>query len=89
MIKMSTDILNVINAVLDYKKFVISNNYVNPKTDFDWFAETEKYYYSLPLPSGMEKSRKDFETILRYTNTKILNRLNNMESGDLQCEIWK
>lgn len=89
MVKMSTDILNVINAVLDYKKFVISNNYVDPKADFDWFTETEKYYYSLPLPSGMEKSRKDFEIILEYMNTGFLNRLNNTESVDLQYEIWK
>ena len=43
MVKMNEDILNVINAVLDYKKFIISNNYVVPKENFDWFMETESY----------------------------------------------
>ncbi len=47
MVKMNEDILNVINAVLDYKKFIISNNYVVPKENFDWFMETESYYHCL------------------------------------------
>lgn len=35
MIAMNAEILNVINAVLDYKKFSISNNFVMRKDGFD------------------------------------------------------
>lgn len=89
MVKMNEDILNVINAVLDYKKFIISNNYVEPKENFDWFTKTESYYYSLSLPDEMKKNRSDFERILGYDNTEILHKLNNTNYGDLRYEVWK
>lgn len=89
MVKMNEDILNVINAVLDYKKFIISNNYVVPKENFDWFMETESYYHSLSLPNGMKKNRSDFEKILGYDKTEILHKLNNTNYSDLHHEIWK
>lgn len=89
MVEMNIDILNVINAVLDYKKFIVSNNYVVPKEGFNWFMETEAYYHSLPLPDGMGTNRNDFERILGYDNTDILKRLNNTNYSDLHYEIWK
>lgn len=89
MVEMNINILNVINAVLDYKKFIVSNNFVMPREDFDWFMETEAYYHSLPLPDGMGKNRNDFERILEYANTEILNRLNNTNYSNLRYEIWK
>lgn len=89
MVKMNIDILNVINAVLDYKKFIVSNNYVVPKEDFNWFMEAEAYYHSLPLPYGMGRNRSDFERILGYDNTDILNRLNNTNYSDLHYKTWK
>lgn len=74
---------------IELQKFIISNNYVMPRDGFDWFLETEAYYYSLSLPDGMCKNRNDFERILEYANTEILNSLNNTNYSDLHRAMWK
>lgn len=79
--EITCEILNIINVVRDYKQFIISQNYVKPKPDFDWFKETEKYYHSLPLPEGMKANRHDFERIL-YFDTRLLQKLNNTNYDD-------
>lgn len=89
MVVMSKEILDVINTVIDYKKYICSHNFVVPKENFDWFSETEKYYHSLPLPQGMKRNRDDFEKIMSYANTKDLDRLNNTNYSDLRYTIWK
>lgn len=89
MVMMNKEILDVINSVIDYKKFICSHNAVIPKENFDWFTETEKYYHSLLLPEGMNKNRNDFERILRYANTEDLDRLNNTNYSDLHYTAWK
>ena len=81
---MNTEILNVINAVLDFKKFMVSNSLVM-KTRLDWFSLTEEYFNKLPLPDGMFHNRVTFEKILNYgRDSKLLNRLNDMEEFDLK-----
>lgn len=90
-IMITKEILDIINAVLDYKKFITSHNYVVPKEDFDWFSDTEKYYHSLPLPEGMEKNRYDFERILDYGRgfAEKLEMLNRTNYSDLHYHKWK
>lgn len=68
--KMTSDILDIIHVVLDYKKFICSQNLLVQfhKEDFDWAIETEQYYYSLNLPEGMKKNMHDFLKILTYAN---------------------
>ena len=81
---MNTEILNVINAVLDFKKFMVSNSLVM-KTRLDWFSLTEEYFNKLPLPDGMFHNRATFEKILNYgRDSELLNQLNNMEEVDLK-----
>ena len=82
-IQMSEEILNVINAVVDYKRYICSHNRLLPKEGFDWFVETEAYYYTLPLPDGLSHNRFDFEKILGYLEGVTLEQLNNTESHDL------
>lgn len=90
MMEMTKEILNVINAVRDYKRYIISDNYVMPKDNFDWFVETEKYYHSLSLPEGMRRNREDFERILNYDfHSEELRRLNNTNYNDLHFTKWK
>lgn len=89
MVVMSKEILEIINAVLAYKRFITRHNFVCPKDNFDWFSETEKYYHSLPLPEGMKKNRNDFERILSYADTEDLERLNNTNYSDLHYSVWK
>lgn len=90
MMEMTKEILNVINAVRDYKRYIISDNYVMPKDNFDWFVETEKYYHSLSLPEGMRRNREDFERILNYDfHSEELRRLNNTNYSDLHFTKWK
>lgn len=91
IVPMSKQILDVINAVITYGKFIRSHNYIVPKEDFDHVAEMEKYYHSLPLPAGMSKNRADFERILQigWYSEKELERLNKTEQSDLQNTPWK
>ena len=90
-IPMSKEILDVINAVIYYGRYIMSHNYIVPKDGFDHFAEMEKYYHSLPLPEGMSKNRADFERILQigWYSGKELERLNNTNYSDLRYVPWK
>lgn len=90
-VPMNKEILDVINAVITYGKFIRSHNYIVPKEDFDHIAEMEKYYHSLPLPPSMSKNRADFEKILQigWYSGEELERLNNTEQSDLQNTPWK
>lgn len=88
-VAMTEEILNVINAVVSYGKFVRDQNYVIPKEGFDFLAEMEKYYHSLPLPADMKKNRHDFDRILQIGwYSKELERLNNLDRSELHHERW-
>ena len=83
-IAMSSEILNIIHAVLDYKRFVLSNNMVFHKIGFDQYKETREYYNTLPLPDGLKHNHLDFERILNYEHdAEKLHILNSTETCDL------
>lgn len=86
-IRMSIEILNIIHAVLDYRRFICSHNMITKEDGFDAFAETEKYYKTLPLPKELHHNRADFEKILSYTNQQDkLDRLDNTAYSDLHYD---
>ena len=85
---MTQEILNIIHAVKDYRRWTVSNNYVCPEPDFDWFKETERYYVSFDLPEGMDKNRSDYERILAISQYD-LDRWDQMEPDELVNESWK
>ncbi len=89
-VAMTKEIMDVINAVISYGKFIRDHNYIIPQEGFDLFAEMEKYYHSLPLPDGMKKNRHDFERILQigWYSDGELERLNNIAYSDLHQERW-
>jgi len=90
MVKMSMEILNVINAVLDYKQFLISyHTFILKESNFDFIAETKKFYYSLDLPEGMNKNIGDFEAILSFKTGGYIDTLNSLEPEELEKENWK
>ena len=65
---LNREILEVCHAVLNYKKFIVSDNRVTkrvPMEKFDFYEMAEKYFYSLDLPEGLRKNRMTFERIDR------------------------
>lgn len=86
-IKMSIEILNIINAVLDYKRFIASDNMVYEREDIDLDKMVEDYYNQLPLPKELHHNKQDLEKILSYTNQqeKLL-RLDNTAYSDLHYD---
>lgn len=87
--KMSAEILNVIHAVLDLKRFVNSNNYIYPKDMKDPYEEAEIYYMNLPLPEGLMHNIIDFERILSYGKDKNrLAYLDSLEETELNKEYF-
>lgn len=98
-ITMTKEILNIINLILEYKRFICIQNYVIPKKNFNWYTETKQYYFKLPLPQELKRNTNHFKRILEYENSlddrKInhgfftkLDRLNNTDEKDLQFDIF-
>lgn len=81
---MSIEILNIINAVLDYRRFLASDNMVYKRENIDLDKMVEDYYNQLPLPRELNHNKQDLEKILSYTNQqeKLL-RLDNTAYSDL------
>ena len=88
---MTIEILDVINAVISYGKYLACHNHVIPRDEPDFVARMQKYYRALPLPEGMKRNREDFERILQigWYSSKELERLNNADANDLQKIRWK
>lgn len=88
-IKMSIDILNIINAVLDYRRFLASDNMVYKRENMDLDKMVEYYYNELPLPKELNHNKQDLERILSYTNQqeKLL-RLNDTPYSDLHYDVF-
>lgn len=87
-IKFNEEVLNVMHAVKDYKRFIISNNYIIKDKNFDWYTQTEKYYNSLPLPTGLNTSTACFNAVLHYPkevlkeiDSTTFENLHNFEFG--------
>lgn len=88
-IQMNVEILNIINATLNYQKFICSNDRIFEDDNFDWYKQTEDYYNTLPLPKGLKHSINDFEKILDYMHQQDkLDRLNNTSYSDLHYEYF-
>lgn len=87
---MTEDILNIINCVIAYKKFItIYHRDILHESEFDFIPETRKFFYTLPMPEGITQHNLTFETILSYArNDKFLNELNNTEIAELSKFNW-
>lgn len=82
--KMTNEILNIIHAVLNYKKFICSQNRLKQfhVDDFNWFDETEQYYRSLDLPEGMKHNIFCLEAILSYQTRGGMEKLDKMDNTE-------
>lgn len=84
--RMNTEILNVINAVMNYQRFICSNQRIFKNDNFDWYSETKKYFETIPLPKGLKHNRDTLEKILCYglpNRLWWLNALNGMQEEEL------
>lgn len=87
--KMNVEILNVIHAVLDFKRFVNSNNYIYPKEMQDPDEEAEAYYMNIPLPEELKHNKIDFERVLSYgKDKKRLAYLDSLDESELMKEYF-
>lgn len=92
-INMDIEILNVIHAVLDYKRFLQSYHVMMlGNKQYDTEKVAQNFYYNLEnLPTGMQKNRADFNRILDYEscNRKRLKELDSKELSQLEHYVWK
>lgn len=80
--KMNTEILNIIHDVLDFKRHVISHNFVVKNDRFNWHDQVKTYFLSLPLPAGMSHDRHTLEKILSY-DRGLLAKYDQCEAEEL------
>ena len=71
------EMLDIINLVRAYKRYIIKENNVLKKDGFDWYEETQDYYLTLPL-KGFKRNIEDFEFII-LMDEETLKELNNKE----------
>ncbi len=64
---------SIIIATKDYKKHLISyHSFVLNDKQYDWYAQTQKFYNSLPLPNEMQANLSCFEAVLSYPIERTL-----------------
>ncbi len=80
--KMNMEVLDVIHAVLAYKRFIICHDRVVAKNGFDWYDQATSYFNSLPLPDGMSHNRNTLEKILHY-DKGLLAKYDSCEAEEL------
>lgn len=89
-VRMNLYILNVIHAVLDYRRYISSHYAATMQKDTDIDADTRQYYYTLPLPFGMEKNKQDFERVMTYRfQDDLLKKMDDMSGIELSTHMWK
>lgn len=89
-VRMNSYVLNVIHAVLDYRRYISSHYAVNMQKDADIEADTRKYYFSLPLPFGMKNNNQDFERVMSYRfQENLLRKMDEMTGIELSTYLWK
>ena len=89
MVKMNETLLYIIGTIQDYKKYLISKNYlqkiISGKDELDWYEGTKELYNSLNNElfnkAGIKKNNYTFERIITYPLT---NEINNTEFEDLK-----
>lgn len=92
IVYMNMEILNVIHLILDYSRYLKSENLVKQEKDFNWYEKTKEYYNKLELPQGMNHNNSDFEKILDYGRSQkamdLLTEMDNTEETYLNKFKW-
>lgn len=94
-VKMNKEILDVICAVVDYKKWICSDIRLKGRNQerFDWYKKTEQYYIQIEKPKEMGNNTSDFDRVLFYSLMKdgaaLLERMCEEEEDCLEDYNWK
>lgn len=95
-IRFTPAILNVVNAVICYGRYIHYNNLAKGFGN-DPVRYMNNYYYNLvrlnetgKIPLGMKANKMSFDRILEigWYSDKELKRLNNLEEDQLRQEVW-
>ncbi len=88
-VPMSKEILDTILAVRAHKTFIIRNNHVKPKADFDWYEENKRYFFDLELPKGLRACEADYDMIYYGLSEEILDKWRNTPYEELSKETFR
>ncbi len=90
-ILMSREIQNIINAVIDYGRYLYSHYLIVKDPEADVIGKMKEYYFSLPLPGAMYRNNADFERILcwGWYDGSRLEALNAMSYAEMDAVVWK
>jgi hypothetical protein len=73
-IPLKKDTQQIILLMQKYQEFNRIYYYGILKNDnYDWYGDAQRFYYTLPLPEGLNTSDYCFDAILRYPVDKTMN----------------
>ena len=66
MIKLNSEILEVLCMVYHYKHYRSAMARLYPEQQINWYEDTRKFYFGLDLPEGFNKNEKDFDRVMQF-----------------------
>lgn len=90
VIRMSKEILNVLETVYHYKQYRRGLAELQPEMKINWYEDTRKFYFGLELPEGLNKNEFDFEYVTKFRpDIEPYRTWMNTNEDELKNYNWK
>lgn len=90
MIKLNSEILDVLCMVYHYKHYRSIMASLYPKQKINWCEDTRKFYFGLDLPDGLNKNEVDFDRVMQFCpDFKPYKEWMETNEDELDKFIWK
>lgn len=66
MIKLNSEILEVLCMVYHYKYYRSVMAKLYPNQNINWYEDTRNFYFGLDLPEGFNKNEEDFNRVMQF-----------------------
>lgn len=90
MIKLNSEILEVLCIVYHYKHYRGAMASLYPEQKINWYEDTRKFYFSLDLPDGLNKNEIDFNRVMDFSpDAKPYKQWMETNEDELDKFVWK
>lgn len=90
MIKLNSEILEVLCMVYHYKHYRSAMARLYPEQKINWYEDTRKFYFELDLPEGFNKNEIDFDRVMQFIpDFRPYKEWMETNEDELDKFIWK